>query len=84
MISIGLRVARHDVEQAIAIVLPKAKAHRPTAVCVLIAVALSCAFYYLPVLKEIPSGFTIIICAVLAAAVMAVAAPVKAEEESHE
>ncbi|MGM9563076.1 MAG: AzlC family ABC transporter permease [Faecousia sp.] len=67
----------------IAIILPKAKAHRPTAICVLIAVALSCAFYYLPVLKDIPSGFTIIICAVLAAAVMAVAAPVKAEEENH-
>ena len=66
----------------IAIVLPKAKRHRPTAGCVLIAIALSCAFYYLPGLKDIPSGFTVIICAVIAAAVMAIVAPV-GEEESH-
>lgn len=65
----------------IAIVLPKAKRHRPTAGCVLIAIALSCAFYYLPGLKDIPSGFTVIICAVIAAAVMAIVAPVGEEEE---
>lgn len=66
----------------IAIILPKAKGHRPTACCVLIAVVLSCAFTYVPVLKDIPSGFSIIICAVIAAAVMAIAAPV-GEEELH-
>ena len=66
----------------IAIVLPKAKGHRPTAFCVLIAIVLSCAFTYIPVLKGIPSGFTVIICAVLAAAVMAIAAPIR-EEEAH-
>lgn len=66
----------------IAIVLPKAKGHRPTAVCVLIAIVLSCAFTYVPVLKDIPRGFTVIICAVIAAAVMAIVAPV-GEEEDH-
>lgn len=66
----------------IAIVLPKAKGHRPTAFCVLIAIVLSCAFTYIPVLKGIPSGFAVIICAVLAAAVMAIAAPIR-EEEAH-
>lgn len=66
----------------IAIVLPKAKGHRPTACCVLIAIVLSCAFTYIPVLKEIPNGFTVIICAVIAAAVMAIAAPI-GEEEQH-
>lgn len=66
----------------IAIVLPKAKRHRPTALCVLIAIALSCAFFYTPGLKDIPTGFTVILCAVAAAAVMAIAAPV-GEEEDH-
>lgn len=66
----------------IAIVLPKAKAHKPTAFCVLIAIALSCAFTYIPGLKEIPSGFTVIICAVIAAAVMALLAPVGEEDEN--
>lgn len=61
----------------IAIVFPKTKKHRPTAICVLIAIALSCAFYYLPVLRDIPSGFTVILCAVIASALMAWFAPVK-------
>lgn len=61
----------------IAIVLPKAKKHRPTAICVFIAIALSCAFYYLPVLRDIPRGFTVILCAVIASALMAWLAPVK-------
>lgn len=66
----------------IAIVLPKAKGHRPTACCVLIAVALSCAFTYIPGLKSVPSGFSVIICAVVAAAIMAILAPV-GEGEDH-
>ncbi len=64
----------------IAIVTPIARADRATAVCVLIAAALSCAFRYLPLLSAVPSGFVIIICAVIAAGVMAVVAPVKTEE----
>lgn len=65
----------------IAIVMPVAKQERSVALCVLLAVAFSCAFYYLPVLKAVPSGFVIIICAVAAAAIMALAAPVSVEEE---
>lgn len=63
----------------IAIVLPKAKKHRPTAFCVLIAVALGCCFRYIPLLQQVPSGFSIIICAVIAAAVMAWLRPVEQE-----
>lgn len=66
----------------IAIVLPKAKKHRPTACCVLFAIAMSCAFFYIPGLKDVPTGFAVIICAVIAAAVMAIIAPV-GEEEDH-
>lgn len=67
----------------IAIVVPEAKKSAPTAICVAIAVALSCAFYYVPWLKAIPSGFTVIICAVVASAVMAAIAPIPQEVENH-
>lgn len=65
----------------IAIVTPAARADRATAVCVLIAAVLSCIFYYLPTLSSVPSGFVIIICAVIAAGIMAFVAPVKTSSE---
>lgn len=65
----------------IAIVTPVARADRATAVCVLIAAVLSCLFYYLPALSSVPSGFVIIICAVIAAGIMALVAPVKVTSE---
>jgi predicted branched-subunit amino acid permease len=67
----------------IAIVVPEAKKSRPTAICAGIAVALSCLFYFVPMLAKIPSGFTVIICAVAASALMAWLKPVP-QEESHE
>lgn len=63
----------------IAIVVPEMKQSRPVAICVGIAVALSCLFYFVPMLQNIPSGFTIIICACTASAVMALAAPIEQE-----
>ncbi len=65
----------------VAIVVPVAKKEKMTALCVLLAIALSCAFKYIPLLKAVPSGFTVIICAVAASAVFALIAPIKAEEE---
>ncbi|MBP3434812.1 MAG: AzlC family ABC transporter permease [Clostridia bacterium] len=65
----------------IAIVTPVARADRATAACVLIAAVLSCLFRYVPALSAVPSGFVIIICAVIAAGVMAVVAPVKISSE---
>ncbi len=68
----------------IAIVIPKAKAHLPTALCALIAAALSCGFKYLPVLTDFAkdyAGFVIIICAVVASLVAAILFPVNTEEE---
>ena len=67
----------------IAIVMPKVKTERPTALCVVFAVILSCLFYYLPALKAIPSGFTIIICAVIASGVFAFVAPINVSEEAE-
>ncbi|MBO7171170.1 MAG: AzlC family ABC transporter permease [Clostridia bacterium] len=66
----------------IAIVVPPMRDHRPTALCVLLAVALSCAFRYLPFLSKVSDGFVIIICAVAASALLAVLRPVSQETES--
>lgn len=67
----------------IAIVVPEVKKSRPTALCVLLAVVLSCLFYYVPALSVIPSGFTIIVCAVAASSVMALVAPIPQEVEEN-
>ena len=66
----------------IAIVVPEMKTHRPTALCVAIAVALSCLFYFVPGLNAIPGGFTIIICACAASALMAILAPIPEETDN--
>ena len=68
----------------IAIVVPAAKKEKATALCVAIAIALSCAFKYIPLLTKVPTGFTVIICSVIAAAILAVVAPIKTEEEVTE
>lgn len=67
----------------VAIVVPAAKKDKMTLFCVIFAIFLGCLFYYVPILKNIPSGFTIIICAVAASSVFAIVAPVN-EEESNE
>ena len=64
----------------IAIVVPVARESREVLLVVAAALVLSTAFYYLPVLKEISSGFSIIICTVTAAALGACLFPVKEEE----
>lgn len=67
----------------IAIVLPPSKKHKATALCVVLAMALSCLFYYVPVLKKVPQGFAIIICAVIASALFAVFFPVNTSKEEE-
>lgn len=65
----------------IAIVVPPATEHREIRIVVILALILSAAFYYLPVLKQVSSGFMIIICTVAAAAIGAVLFPIKEEEK---
>jgi len=65
----------------IAIVIPQTKRSKSTALCVLVAIALSCMFEYIPVLSRVPDGFVIIICAVIASVIFAVAAPIPVKEE---
>ncbi len=64
----------------IAIVIPPAKKDKATAFCVLLAVALSLVFNYLPFLSKIPGGFTVIICTLIASITMAILSPVEVEE----
>lgn len=61
----------------VAIVVPEMKGGRTVFVVVLLAVVLSCLFYYVPVLKQISAGLSISICAVLAALMGAIFFPVK-------
>ena len=61
----------------VAIVVPEIKKSRAVLIVSLSAMIFSCIFYYMPVLKKIPSGFTISICAVLAAGICAYLFPVK-------
>ena len=52
----------------LAIILPPARKNGPVCFVVLVAVALSLCFHYIPGLNTVSSGFVIIICGVLAAA----------------
>jgi predicted branched-subunit amino acid permease len=67
-----------------ALIIPEIKIRRSTALCVLVAVALGCAFYYLPYLNTVPSGFVIILCSVAASALFAILAPLKGIEKEEE
>jgi len=63
----------------LAIILPPARTRKPVRAVVLMAVALSLCFRYVPGLNTVSSGFAIIICAVAAAAAGAALYPVKEE-----
>jgi len=68
----------------IAIFVPAARDSRPVLFAVLIAIALSMLFYYLPVLKQVSAGFVIIISAVAASVIMAIICPIDNEDEEEE
>lgn len=66
----------------VAIIVPPAKDNRAVMYAIVIASAMSCLIYYVPVLSShISSGFAIIICAVAASAIMAKLSPVEEKEE---
>lgn len=67
----------------VAVVVPKAREDGSCALLVLLSIVLSCVFYFAPILRDIPSGFTIIICSVAASALFAVVRPVADEEDSE-
>lgn len=67
----------------IAIVVPQMKAHRPTMIAVLIAIACSFAFKYVPFLSGVTVGFAIIICALIASFVGAALFPID-DSDDHD
>lgn len=73
----------------IAIIIPPAKKSAPIRLVIFAAVILSCLFYFVPFLKNVSSGFSIIICAVAASIIAAIVNPVnddepKTEQEANE
>ncbi len=66
----------------VAIIIPKAKKQLSLTLIVLFSVALSCLFYYTPVLKGLSSGLAVSACAVIAAAVGAMIFPVKEDNDN--
>lgn len=64
----------------IAIVVPQARQEKPMLICMLLALALSCLFSWVPLLNTVSAGLAIVICTVAAAAVCAAVFPVEEKE----
>ncbi len=66
----------------IAIIVPPARDHVGVLFAVLLATALSCVIYYVPMFDFITSGFSVIICAVAVSAIAALLFPVKEQDDT--
>lgn len=66
----------------LAIIIPPARNMKPVALTVAVAGALGCLCYFAPGLRNISSGWVIIICALIAAGLAASLFPVAEEEEA--
>lgn len=67
----------------LAIVLPPARGSIAVLTVAFVAILLNCVFYYVPLLKIIPSGISISICAIAAALIGAALFPIKADKEEE-
>ena len=67
----------------IAIVVPPAKKEKEVFLAVALSMGLSCLFTWLPALKQVSAGISIVICTVAAAALCAVLFPIPEEEEAQ-
>lgn len=67
----------------LAIIIPPAKKNKGIAMAAILAALLSCCFKWLPILNKVSGGFSIIICTVLSAGIMAALMPVKNEEDGQ-
>lgn len=66
----------------VAIVMPEMKKAKEVVFVVLLALAISCMFKYVPVMKQVSGGIAISICAVIAASAGAILFPRTQEEEN--
>ncbi len=64
----------------VAIVVPQMRTRKTVMFVVIMAIVLSCLFYYVPFLSHISTGLSVSICAISAAVLGAVMFPVKEEE----
>ena len=64
----------------IAIVVPPAKKEKEILIAVVLALALSCLFAWVPVLKQVSAGISIVICTAVAAGICAALFPIRDEE----
>ena len=78
VISESLGVAIYGM--LIAVFVPEARNDKNMLMGIIIAVSMSLAFNYVSPLKKVPGGFAIIICAVTAAVIMSIIAPVREDE----
>ena len=67
----------------IAILVPVMKKERPILICVLLSIALSCIFRFVPVINGIPDGFIIIICALTVSVALALIFPITNEDSEE-
>ena len=67
----------------IAIIVPVAKKERPILICVLLSIALSCLFKFVPHLNTVPDGFVIIICALTVSVALALLFPITNEDSEE-
>lgn len=67
----------------IAIVVPPAKQEKPVFITLLLALTFSCLFAWVPALKTVSAGISIVICTVAAAAIAAVLFPTEDEEAAQ-
>lgn len=79
MITSALSVAIYGM--FIAIIVPEMKTNRKVTITTFAAILLSCIIYYVPQFDGISSGFSIIICSVLASAIGAALFPIKEETD---
>ena len=73
-------VALDALGMFVAILVPAAKQSIGTALCIAVSSIASCAFHFIPKLKDIPSGFMIMILSVTISLIFALVAPLKGDE----
>ena len=68
----------------LAIIIPPARTNRGVLFAVAVAITLSCVIYYVPVFSFITSGFSVVVCALLAAVLAAWLFPIKDTNTTEE
>ena len=66
----------------IAIVVPPAREEKPVLAAVVLALVFSCLFAWVPGLRSVSAGISIVLCTVVAAAICAAAFPIADEEDA--